>query len=192
MTGIQTDPASSTWEQYVNSAQMTNSTIYPAYLNTGLVTGVGNVIAAYIGNENAVNGVAKIRGHYHRLIGFSGGCASIAVLGLSNQVSADVTDLYGPIFLTSRIDEVTSLGKITIHRETGDILGYLGFFEIGLVNVPSPVAGGQSIPAFSLQVKFGQSGNVNRVIDSGGFTHTGPNSIVNQIPYLLSPEPNSN
>jgi hypothetical protein len=190
VTGIQTNengPAGSMWQTYVNTAQQTNSTILPAYNGTNLVSGVGQVILAKFNYDDDVNAVANFHGNYNQVIGFSGGCETITDAALAGKITAKRTDLFAPVLLSSRIDEATSLGQITIHRETGDWIGWLGFVEIGLQDIPSPVPGGQSMPGFFLQVKFGGTGNVNRVTDPGNLTHTGtgPGGVVPNIPNIL-------
>jgi hypothetical protein len=192
VTGIQTSQNSasgSMWQAYVNTANQTNSTILPAYEGTNLVSGVGEVIAAKFNYDNDVNAVSKLNGNYNRVIGFSGGCETIVDAALGGHLTAHRTDLVAPVGLSSRVDEATSLGQITIHRETGDWIGWLGFIEIGLQDIPSKIPGGPSMPGFFLQVKFGGNGNVNRVTDPGNLTHTGtgPGGVVPNIPNLIGP-----
>jgi hypothetical protein len=186
VTGIQTNQNGSMWQQYVNTANQTNSTIFPAYNGTSLVSGVSEVIFAKFNYDDDVNAVATFHGNYNQVIGYSGGCETITDAALDGKLTAKRTDLFAPVLLSSRIDDVTSLGQITIHRETGDWIGWLGFVEIGLQDIPSQTPGAPSIPGFFLQVKFGGNGTVNRVTDPGGYTHTGSTGIVPQIPNILN------
>jgi hypothetical protein len=194
VTGIQTNQngqAGSMWQAYVNTANQTNSTIFPAYNGTGLVSGVGEVIAAKFNYDNDVNGVSQLNGNYNRAIGFSGGCETITDAALAGHLTAKRTDLFAPVLLSSGIDNDPALGQVIIHRETGDWIGWLGYVEIGLQDIPSPVPGGPSMPGFFLQVKFGGSGNVYRMTDPGNLTHTGTgsNGVVPNIPNLIKNDP---
>jgi hypothetical protein len=194
VTGIQTSQNSasgSMWQAYVNTANQTNSTILPAYEGTGLVNGVGEVILAKANYDDDVNAVAKFHGTYNRVIGFSGGCETINCAAHNGQLTAKRTDLFGPVLLSSGIENDPSLGQIIIHRETGDWIGWLGYIEIGLQDIPSQVPGGPSMPGFFLQVKFGGSGNVYRMTDPGNLTHTGTDSkgVVPNIPKLIKNDP---
>jgi uncharacterized membrane protein len=183
VTGIMTDPTSPQFQEYVTAAQQTNSRIIPAYRTGSGLLDIANVVAAMWGIVTAANCLNDLDGRINCALGFSGGAQSVTSSAIGGNLRARELHLFGPVLLAGNLDAVQTVDQIYVYRGYGDWIGWLGYFELYFENLTD--SQGNSFPAFTINVKFGGTGRVQR--RDYPLTHTGPNGIRRAIPQLFRP-----